>query len=57
MAMRYSFIDFQRISKALSSSSEALRNEFEAEELQIAELQEAENEFRQALSFGLSNPK
>ncbi|WP_423407195.1 hypothetical protein AABM38_15255 [Heyndrickxia sp. MSNUG] len=52
--MNYSFIDFHRISKALSSSSEALRNEDEA---QIADLQEAENNFRQALSFGLSNPK
>lgn len=52
--MNYSFIDFHRISKALSSSSEALRNEHEA---QSADLQEAENNFRQALSFGLSNPK
>jgi hypothetical protein len=57
MAMNYSFIDFQRISKALSSSTEALRNEFQADEVQLAELQEAENTFRQALSFGLSNPK
>jgi hypothetical protein len=57
MAMNYSFIDFQRISKALSSSTEALRNEFEADAVQLAEMQEAENNFRQALSFGLSNPK
>jgi hypothetical protein len=57
MAMNYSFIDFQRISKALSSSTEALRNEFQADEVLLAELQEAENTFRQALSFGLSNPK
>ncbi|MBT2686518.1 MULTISPECIES: hypothetical protein [Bacillaceae] len=55
--MNYSFIDFQRISKALSTSTEALRNEFQADELQLAELQEAENNFRQALSFGLSNAK
>lgn len=55
--MNYSFIDFQRISKALSSSTEALRNEFQADEVQLAELQEAENTFRQALSFGLSKPK
>lgn len=55
--MNYSYIDFQRISKALSSSSEALRNEFQADEVQLAELQEAENNFRQALSFGLSTPK
>jgi hypothetical protein len=57
MAMNYSFIDFQRISKALSTSTEALRNEFQTDELQLAELQEAENNFRQALSFGLSNAK
>lgn len=55
--MNYSFIDFQRISKALSSSSEALRNAYEDETIRPAELQEAENNFRQALSFGLSNPK
>jgi hypothetical protein len=57
MAMNYSFIDFQRISKALSTSTEAMRNEFQADELQLAELQEAEYNFRQALSFGLSNLK
>jgi hypothetical protein len=57
MAMNYSFIDFQRISKALTTSTEALRNEFQVDELQLAELQEAENNFRQALSFGLSNAK
>ncbi|MBT2641997.1 MULTISPECIES: hypothetical protein [unclassified Bacillus (in: firmicutes)] len=55
--MNYTFIDFQRILKALSTSTEALRNEFQADELQLAELQEAENNFRQALSFGLSNLK
>jgi hypothetical protein len=57
MAMNYSFIDFHRISKALSSSSEALRNEYQQEDAQFADLQEAENNFRQALSFGLSNYK
>ncbi|WLR56596.1 hypothetical protein LC048_06770 [Mesobacillus subterraneus] len=55
--MNYSFIDFQRISKALSSSTEALRNELHADEFQLADLKEAENNFRQALSFGLSNAK
>lgn len=55
--MNYSYIDFQRISKALSSSSEALRNELQQDEMQLAELREAEDNFRQALSFGLSNPK
>ncbi|WP_176167376.1 hypothetical protein [Mesobacillus jeotgali] len=55
--MNYSFIDFQRISKALTSSTEALRNEFQSDDVQMAEMQEAENNFRQALSFGLSNPK
>lgn len=55
--MNYSFIDFQRISRALSSSTEALRNEMQTDELPLTELQEAENNFRQALSFGLSNPK
>jgi hypothetical protein len=56
MAMNYSFIDFHRISKALSTSSEALRNEL-PDEVQLADLQEAENNLRQALSFGLSTPK
>ncbi|MGA9227443.1 MAG: hypothetical protein WB217_13950 [Mesobacillus sp.] len=55
--MNYSFIDFHRISKALSSCSEALKNEFQQNEAQFADLQEAENNFRQALSFGLSNPR
>ncbi|NKE04829.1 MULTISPECIES: hypothetical protein [Mesobacillus] len=55
--MNYSFIDFQRISKALTTSSEALRNEMQTDEMQSAELQEAENNLRQALSFGLSTPK
>ncbi|WNF21463.1 hypothetical protein [Mesobacillus jeotgali] len=57
MAMNYSFIDFQRISKALTTSTEALRNEIQTDEMQLAELQEAENNLRQALSFGLSTPK
>ncbi|CAM4056635.1 hypothetical protein [Mesobacillus thioparans] len=55
--MNYSFVDFQRISKALSSSTEALRNEFPSDDVQLAELQEAENNFRRALSFGLSTSK
>lgn len=55
--MNYSFIDFHRISRALTSSTEALRNEMQADEMQLSDLQEAENNFRQALSFGLSNPK
>ena len=53
--MNYSFIDYQRISKALTTSTEALRNEFQTDEIQL--LQEAENNLRQALSFGLSNPR
>ncbi|MDQ0412056.1 MULTISPECIES: hypothetical protein [Mesobacillus] len=55
--MNYSFIDFQRISKALSSSTEALRNEFQSDDIQLAELQKAESNLRQALSFCLSNSK
>ncbi|WP_170169145.1 hypothetical protein [Mesobacillus subterraneus] len=55
--MNYSYIDFHRISKALTSSTEALRSELQADVDQLAELQEAESNFRQALSFGLSNPK
>ena len=55
--MYYSFIDFHRISKALSTSTEALRNEFQPDEVQLSDLQEAENNLRQALSFGLSNLK
>lgn len=55
--MNYSFIDFQKISKALTSCSEALRSEIQADEVQLAELRKAESDFRQALSFGLSNRK
>lgn len=55
--MNYSFIDYQRISKAITTSTEALRNEFQTDEIQLSQLQEAENNLRQALSFGLSNPR
>lgn len=55
--MDFHFIDFDRISKALRSSAEALGNELGQGVEQNAALQDAEDNFRQALSFGLSLPK
>jgi hypothetical protein len=54
MAMNFHFIDYNRISKALTSSAEALRDELGLGQAPLADLQDAKENLRQALSFGLS---
>lgn len=55
--MNHTFIDFNKISKALSSCAETLKNASDHEDMQIDGLLKAESDLRQALSFCLSTTK
>ncbi|WP_210367802.1 hypothetical protein [Bacillus sp. REN3] len=55
--MNDSFIDFHKISQALSSCSEALADSFRPDDVQLDHLREAEANLRQALSFSLSTTR
>ncbi|UII54583.1 hypothetical protein LS684_13000 [Cytobacillus spongiae] len=53
--MKHTSIDFNRISQALASSFDVLKNEKDAHELVMEQLQKARDEFQQALSFSLTS--
>ncbi|WP_180953468.1 hypothetical protein [Bacillus sp. T33-2] len=53
--MNHPNVDFNRISKALAQSKEALKQELQPGEPALHRLRAAEKDFRQALSFKLSS--